>query len=125
MDISERISRQRVKHIVDSYRLDGDEPDAFQAYLEDLLETFAHPLIELALIDVLAKAWKEIPMQKGTPFLARAHDCLKDWQSKPISTAVTAAKFEQITGLDSSRIFDEEGNVKVKPRSSQGATESL
>ena len=65
MDIQERISRQRVQHIIDSYQLDGDDGDVFTDYMDQLLETYAYPLIELALTEAIIKGWSEIPMKKG------------------------------------------------------------
>jgi len=80
-DLQQRISHQRVQHIVDSYLLAGDEPGAFETYLHDLLSQYPHGLIELALVTTLVKKWLTIPMQKGVPFLATAHEQLKQWQT--------------------------------------------
>jgi hypothetical protein len=35
MEVWEKISRQRVKYIVDSYQLDGNDDEDFDEYLED------------------------------------------------------------------------------------------
>jgi hypothetical protein len=125
MEIQERISRQRVMHIVESYELEGQDIDEFKVYLADLLDTFAHPLIELGLVDGLVQAWSDIPMQKGIPFLTQVHEKLKRWQTEPVETRVTPDRFEQITGLDPVLIFDAEGAVLPQPMPSQGAPESL
>jgi hypothetical protein len=104
-DIQERISRQRVKHIVESYQLEGSDGDAFFEYLEDILKSFAHPLIELALVEALVQAWKTVPMVKGIPFLQDVHTQLKGWQKEPIMSTLSRHQFEQITGLDGAVIF--------------------
>lgn len=110
MDIQQQItqqqlSRQRVKHIIDSYALAGDEADAFDAYLSELLDQYPHGLIELALVETLVKNWLTIPMKKGVPFLAAAHDWIKQWQLEPLPALLTPAQFEQITGLDPQLAF--------------------
>lgn len=80
MDIQERITRQRVKHIVDSYQLDGNDVDAFANYLNKLLETYPQSLIELALTEAIVKGWSKVPMQKGMPFIYGVHERLRSWQ---------------------------------------------
>ena len=113
MEIQQRINQQRVKHIVDSYRLTGDEVDAFDTYFSELLSQYPQGLIELALVDTLAKSWLTVPMQKGVPFLAIAHNRIKQWQQEevtrladmPLSYDLTPSQFSQITGLDPSPAF--------------------
>jgi hypothetical protein len=108
-DLQQRISHQRVQHIVDSYLLAGDEPGAFETYLHDLLSQYPHGLIELALVDTLVKNWLTIPMQKGVPFLATAHEQLKQWQTDQqqhlLEISLTHSQFHQITGLDPNAAF--------------------
>ncbi|MGC1309655.1 MAG: hypothetical protein WA885_20730 [Phormidesmis sp.] len=108
MEIQQRISQHRIQHIVDSYLLAGDEPGAFRTYLNELSAQYPNGLIELALVETLAKSWLTIPMQKGVPFLAIAHQQLNNWQqaatasaaTEPLTSALTPAQFSQITGLD-------------------------
>ncbi|PZO51453.1 MAG: hypothetical protein DCF15_14815, partial [Phormidesmis priestleyi] len=61
MKIQQRINHQRLKHIIDSYRLMGDEADEFNAYVKELLSQYPHGLIEIALVETLAKSWLSIP----------------------------------------------------------------
>jgi hypothetical protein len=128
MEIQERISRQRVKHIIESYQLGGNEVDAFSAYLEDLLKQYPHPVIELALTEGIVKGWKVIPMVKGMPFLEAVHKQLKTWETQPIISTVTPAQFHQITGLDASVVFGPDALpdavVTQPPLLPQGASES-
>jgi hypothetical protein len=111
MDIQQRISQQRVQHIIDSYMLMGtaDESDRFDAYINDLLSQYPHGLIELALVETLAKSWLSIPMKKGVAFLTATHERIKQWQADALSTGftigVTPSQFSQITGLDSDLAF--------------------
>ncbi|MBT9316554.1 hypothetical protein [Leptothoe spongobia] len=160
MDFQERISQQRVQHIVDSYRLDGDD-DKFAACLSQLLDVYPQSLIELALTESIVKGWSEVPMQRGMPFLQGVHERLRLWQSDSecssqaktelstlnstcvsttslgvkaansrsltfdsITTLLTPGQFEQITGLDASLVFDDQGSVLVtNPMSAKKAIE--
>lgn len=110
MDIQQQITqqqlaRQRVKHIIESYALAGDETAAFDTYLSELLDQYPHGLIELALVETLVKNWLTVPMAKGVPFLAAAHNWIKQWQLEPLPALLTPAQFEQITGLDPQLAF--------------------
>jgi hypothetical protein len=112
MEIGEQLSRQRVKHIVSSYQLGGDESMRFDGYLEELLQRYPRPLIELALVETLVDAWSAIPMVRGIDFLSKVHDKLKLWKSQPIVSTLSPAQFQQITGLDPSPIF---GSTELPP----------
>ena len=112
MDIQQRIGQQRVQHIIDSYRLmgAGDEANGFDAYISELLSQYPHGLIELALVETLAKKWLTTPMEKGVAFLAAAHERIKQWQldalhSEAVTIALTPSQFLQITGLDPQLAF--------------------
>jgi hypothetical protein len=112
MEIWEQLSRQRVKHIVSSYQLGGDEATRFDGYLEELLQHYPRPLIELALIEAIVDAWTAIPMTRGMVFLSKVHDKLKLWESQPIVSTLSPAQFQQISGLDPSPIF---GSAELPP----------
>lgn len=105
MELEEQLKRQRVKHIVSSYQLDGDDKEAFHRYLETLFITYPPPLIELALVETLVNHWLKVPMTKGCAFLAQAHEQLVDWSDCTIATTIAPEQFQQITGLDPSPIF--------------------
>ncbi|MEM9162626.1 MAG: hypothetical protein AAGC54_06095 [Cyanobacteria bacterium P01_F01_bin.4] len=126
MEIQARISRQRVRHIIDSYRLEGDDIPAFNTYLASLLDESPSPLIELALVEAIVNGWSIIPLPRGVALLTQVHERLKQWQQQPIKSPikslVTPTVFEQITGLDSAVVFDPQ--VLTQPRSPQGASES-
>ena len=110
MEVQQRIGQQRVKHIVDSYLLVGNDADTFSTYLNDLLAQYPYSLIELVLVETLVKNWLTVPMRKGISFLAEAHERLKQWQLEPASIAslhnqLTPSQFSQITGLDAQVAF--------------------
>lgn len=109
MEIWEKISRQRVKYIVDSYHLAGDDDEHFDDYLEELLQAYAPPQIELALVEVLIESWRNFPLVRGYVFLKRSHDLLKSWEDKTICPSISATQFRLITGLDPTPIF---GNIQ-------------
>jgi hypothetical protein len=115
MEIWEEISRQRVKHIVSSYQLDGEESSQFDTYLEELLQHYPFPLIELALVETLIDCWISFPPVRGIPFLSQTHDKLKVWESEPIASTITPSQFQQITGLDPSPIFGPTGFAPACP----------
>ena len=105
MEIWEEISRQRVKYIVDSYELTGDDDNDFDEYLEDLFQAYASPQIELALVEVLIESWRFMPLTRGVLFLKRSHELLKSWESHPINPHTSPAHFRLITGLDPTPVF--------------------
>lgn len=105
MEICEQISQQRVKHIVTSYQLSGDETVSFNAYLDSLLQRYPCPLVELALVETLIDRWLSVPLVRGVEFLAEAHHKLKIWETQPIFSTITPAQFQQIAGLDPTPIF--------------------
>ena len=109
MDIQSEVSRQRVKHIVDSYHLQGDEVALCEGYLDELIELFPMPAVELALVETLLKNWLTIPMPRGKVFFEQAHELLKLWkESSEVDTTVSIEQFQQITGLDPAPVFGPE-----------------
>ncbi|MFN9167616.1 MAG: hypothetical protein ACK6CP_16925 [Pseudanabaena sp.] len=115
MEVWEKISRQRVKYIVDSYQLDGNDDEDFDEYLEDLLQAYAPPQIELALVEVLIESWRITPLVRGVVFLERSHELLKGWENKPIVLHISPTHFRLITGLDPTPVF---GNCIAQPNRS-------
>lgn len=109
MDIQEEVSQQRVKYIVSSYGLVGNESSQFNTYLDELLGSYPSPLIELALVETLVDHWITVPMLRGIAFLAQAHEKLKAWQQQAIVSTITPEQFQQIAGLDPAPVFGSEG----------------
>ena len=113
MELQEKIKRQRVQHIVESYCLDGDF-ESFQIELETLLVNYSTPLVELALVETLVTHWLKVPLLRGQEFLAEVGSLLEEWEHRIFFNdtgedqsiaCVTAAQFHQITGLDPTPIF--------------------
>lgn len=106
MELWEQISRQRVQYIVDSYQLYGEDMDDFTDYLEELLLAYQPPQIERAIVETLVSSWFHLPFEKGMPFIQAVHERLKDWEIAPNSSpTISAAQFQQITGLDPTPVF--------------------
>jgi len=108
MDIRAQLNRQRVKHIVSSYQLDGDESIPFNSTLDDWLQRYPHALIELALVETLVDVWITVPPVRGIAFLDQVQQKLQTWEDQPIYSTLTPDQFNQITGLDPSPIFGSE-----------------
>lgn len=105
MEIREQLSRQRVKHIASSYQLGGNEAEEFDSGLEELLNIYSTPFIELALVEVLVANWSTVPLVRGMGFLSRVRQQLQVWEGQPITSRITPEQFQQITGLDPSPVF--------------------
>jgi len=99
MELQERISRQRIYHIIDSYQLLGSRP--IPAELEhkfsQLLSSYSQEILELAIANCIAKAWTQLPMPRGQAFL----DLLIDHLHNQLPNQLTPQQFQQITGLES------------------------
>lgn len=114
MEIGAQLKRQRIKHIVSSYQLDGDETEAFDRALELLLNHYPLPLIELALVETLVDGWLHVPLLRGCKFLDKAHEQLQAWENQTLQpdlvapsciSSISPEQFQQITGLDPSPIY--------------------
>jgi len=111
METWEQISRQRVNYIVDSYQLSGDDDEYFDEYLEDLLQAYPSPQIELALVEILVRSWHVNPIIRGVAFLKRSHELLKTWENHAIAPNISPTHFRLITGLDPTPVF---GNQAIQ-----------
>ncbi len=116
MDLAEQISHQRVKHIVSSYHLDGEDGSTFAKQLQDLLITYPSPLMELALVEILVEQWLTIPPVRGLAFLTQVQQKLLLWEQQPITTTITPEQFEQISGLNPDPIFGSPEKTPVQLR---------
>lgn len=115
MEIEQQINQQRVKHVVSSYQLAGNDEAEFELYLEQLLQKYPPTLIELALVEILVRTWLRIPPIRGMEFLSEADKKLQEWETQPIVSAITPAQFQQITGLDPQPIFGFPKSSRVQP----------
>lgn len=121
MKIAEQLGQQRVKHIVSSYQLDGNEA-RFDDDLANLLCHYPAPLVELALAETLIDNWLSIPMVRGQAFLAQVYQRLKSWEEQTISTTLTPQTFQQITGLNPGPIFGTDELTPTQPIQSSSSS---
>jgi len=115
MELGVQLNWQRIKHIVSSYQLDGNDREAFERDLHLLFAHYPSPLIELALVETLVDAWLQVPLLRGCKFLAKAYELLKHWEkqaflqgdslTRQCATTISPDQFQQITGLDPAPIF--------------------
>ena len=124
MEIQALINRQRVKYIIESYHLAGDEAESFAHLLDDLFETYKLARLELALAEVLTESWAKVPMERGMAYLHKVRDRLELWRAEGLTHRLTPTQFEQITGLDASVTFDELDDSPAEVPESQAATAS-
>ena len=109
-DIQEKLNRQRIQHIISSYQL-SDQENGFNRYLDELMQDYPQPLVELALVETLIDQWLA-PLRRGSEFLAQTHSKLQTWENCPIVSTITPAQFQQIVGLDPTPIF---GSAELPP----------
>ena len=107
--MGQQANPQRIKHIVSTYQLAGEDALVFNRALDDWLGVYVAPLIELALVETLVDGWLTVPMPRGLKFLHRLQERLLNWESQPIISTLTPAQFHQITGLDPAPIFGNNG----------------
>lgn len=105
MTLEERVSWQRVAYIVESYELAGDDGETFDAYLAELMERHALPIIELAFAESILDLWTVIPLPRGIKFLDHTSQLLQEWADNGISSRLMPSDFKQITGLDPAPII--------------------
>ncbi|MEO0539876.1 MAG: hypothetical protein AAFZ80_03310 [Cyanobacteria bacterium P01_A01_bin.105] len=122
MEMQALIDRQRVKYIVDSYSLRGDEAVLFDSRLEALLTAHPSALLELALTEILTESWLIVPMQRGLVYLDSVTHRLQDWRTHGLKLRLTASQFEQITGLDATATFGRLSSLEFSGLESGGGT---
>jgi hypothetical protein len=98
MELQERISRQRIYHIIDSYQLLGSPPIPAELdhKFSQLLSNYSQEVLELAIANCVAKAWTQLPMPRGQAFL----DLLTEHLNNQLPNQLTPQQFQQITGLE-------------------------
>lgn len=114
MELWEQVSRQRVRYIIESYELQGDDSEDFDDYLDELLSAYDPPQIERAIVETIVASWLQLPLTKGMEFIFQTHDRLKSWEADPNKSpksALTPSQFKQITGLDPTPVF---GNYHIE-----------
>jgi hypothetical protein len=99
MQLQDRINRERLNYITASYALEGNDRDAFQVYLCELLQRYAQGWVELALIEVLVQHWHLPPLPRGVAFLEEVQRLLRQWAQGDRCSTVNELQFQCITGL--------------------------
>lgn len=115
MVLGERIQQQRVKSIISSYQLAGQDTDAFDSRLDDLLQNYPAPLLELAMVESLIENWLRMPMARGCAFLAQVQQRLDQWEARSFHTTIAPEQFQQITGLSPDPVFGSAGTPPSQP----------
>ncbi|MER3434336.1 MAG: hypothetical protein C4288_13140 [Leptolyngbya sp. ERB_1_1] len=105
MTLQQQIQQQRIKHIISSYQLDGENCDSCDACLSAMLQRYPTGLIELALVETIVQAWARVPMVKGIEFFQQVETLLNYWQTNSIAVSFDPTEFQLMTGLDASPIF--------------------
>lgn len=105
MSLQQQIQQQRIKHIVSSYQLEGEEHELCDACLIAMLQLYPNGLIELALVETIVQNWARVPMVRGIEFFRQVEALLDRWQTDAIEVSFDSAEFQLVTGLDASPIF--------------------
>jgi len=112
MTLQQQIQQQRIKHIISSYQLDGENRESCNACLSAMLQLYPAGLIELALVETIVQSWARVPMVKGIEFFQQVETLLNRWQTNsqaPLhevpAVSFDPTEFQFVTGLDASPIF--------------------
>jgi hypothetical protein len=105
--LQRRLNQQRVKHIVESFQLSGQDAAQFDDRLADLLQQFPTTWLELALAEVVVVNWLIVPLPRGVQVLRQVGNLLRQWERHGVTPLLTAAEFHRITGLDPEPVFCE------------------
>ncbi|BAU10576.1 hypothetical protein LEP3755_10600 [Leptolyngbya sp. NIES-3755] len=105
MTLQEQVQQQRIRHIIDSYQLDGEDYELCAACLTAMLQLYPTGLIELALVETIVQNWARVPMLKGVEFFRQVEALLTQWQTDAIAVSFDPTEFQLVTGLDATPIF--------------------
>jgi hypothetical protein len=103
--LRQRVDQQRVKHIIESFQLAGQDEGSFDDRLDQLLGEYPSTWIELAIAEVLVVNWLVVPLPRGLAVLRQVHNLLAQWQQHGLTNLLTEDEFQRITGLDPVPVF--------------------
>jgi hypothetical protein len=103
--LRQRVDQQRVKHIIESFHLAGQDGGRFDDRLGQLLGEYPSTWIELAIAEVLVVNWLVVPLPRGLAVLRQVHNLLAQWQQHGLTNLLTEDEFQRITGLDPVPVF--------------------
>ncbi len=98
--------QQRIKFIVASYDLAGNDSQSFETHLNALMGKVPLMLLELAVVETLIRHWLKVPVERGVRFLDHTQQLLMLWQKGKLDIGLTPLHFEMITGLDPTPTFE-------------------
>lgn len=105
MTLQQRVDQQRVKHIIASFQLAGDDEPRFASRLDQLFAQYPSSWLELAIAEVVVLNWLVMPLPRGVSVLHQVQNLLAQWQCHGITNLLTEAEFQRITGLDPYPVF--------------------
>jgi hypothetical protein len=105
MTLQQQIDRQRVKYIVESFRLGGDEEARFDDRLESLMAHYPIAWLELALAQVVVLNWLIIPLPRGLEVIRQVQNLLRQWERHGVTSLLNPQEFHRVTGLDPNPVF--------------------
>ncbi|NDJ15698.1 hypothetical protein [Myxacorys almedinensis] len=106
MTLANHLKRQRVKHIVSSYQLDGSDVELCNHTINAWLECYPAAWIELAIADTIAHHWATLPLPRGTALFTKIHERLQQWDATGIASVLSPDEFQHITGLNPNSVFE-------------------
>jgi len=106
MELQDQLRLQRIKHIISSYELEGNEGDFFHQHLDALWHLYPSPWLELAFAETLVHNWSHPPMERGLQFLVQVDNQLQKWAEHGLISVITPEQFQHITGLDPRSVFE-------------------
>lgn len=116
MTLQQQIQQQRVRHIISSYQLNGEDGELCDTCLTAMLQVYPTGLIELALVETIVQNWARVPMLKGIEFFQQVETLLAQWQTSAISVSFSPTEFQLITGLDATSIFGSQEMPSIAQR---------
>ncbi len=116
MTLQQQVDRQRVKYIVSSFRLAGDETARFDDRLEALIENYPLAWLELALAEVVVLNWLIVPMPRGLAIIRQVQSLLRQWERHGVTHLLNPQEFQRVTGLDPNPVFQALANPALLQR---------
>ena len=96
---------QRISHIFSHYQLWGQANQRSQTLVMGLLRNYPPPLVELAVVEVLAKQWLTPNFPRGIPFIRQVDQWLVDSSTVGFELTILPPQFQHITGLDAEGVY--------------------
>jgi hypothetical protein len=105
MTLQQKVDRQRVKYIVSSFSLAGNDEVRFHDRLEALCDQYSPTWLELALAEIIVLNWLIIPMPRGLAVMRQVQNLLRQWERHGVTHLLNPQEFQRVTGLDPNPVF--------------------